>query len=287
MRFLKDIYHQYMKSDTFEKGAALSYYTVFSFLPITMIISSLLGILFKEDSISDELYKVIQNIVGDQGALQFMDIIRNQHLYHDNWFTTIVGLTTLLLAATGMFNQIQKSLNAIWGLKAKPKKSVINYFARHFASLLMLLLLGFILLLSTTLNSLFLKYASYLPDAFVHAHLYENVISFFLITLLFTILFRFIGNAIVPLKTAFVSAGFTAFLFFIGKTAIGFYIAHSDIKSTFGAASAIALLMIWVYYTSQILFVGAAFAYVFGQKTGAEIKPTNQAIRYVHQELIE
>ena len=139
MKLLKDIYRHYMRSNTFEKGAALSYYTVFSFLPITMIITSALGILFKEETISGELYKVLKSIVGDQGALQFEDIIKNQHLYHDNIFTAIIGIATLLLAATGMFNQIQKSLNAIWGLKAKPEKSVFNYFVRHITSFIILL----------------------------------------------------------------------------------------------------------------------------------------------------
>ena len=287
MKLLKDLYRHYIRSNTFEKGAALSYYTVFSFLPITMIITSILGILFKEDAISGELNKVLISIVGDQGALQFDDIIKNQHLYHNNKFTAIIGFGTLLLAATGMFNQIQKSLNAIWGLKAKPEKSALNYFARHITSFLILIIIGCIVLLSTTINSLFYKYSSKMPDAFVNAHLYEHLISFFLITLLFAVLFRFIGTAIVPWKNALVSAGFTSILFLIGKIAIGIYIAHSDIKSTFGAASIIALLMMWVYYSSQILFIGASFAYVFGQKIGFEIKPTNQAVRYVQKEIRE
>ena len=287
MKLLKDLYLHYIRSNTFEKGAALSYYTVFSFLPIIMIMTSILGILFKEDAVSGELNRVLTSIVGDQGAIQLDEIIKNQHLYHDNIFTTIIVFGTLLLAATGMFNQIQKSLNAIWGLKAKQEKSVFNYFARHITSFLTLIVVGCILLLSTIINGFFYKFSSKLPDAFVHAHLYENLISFFLITLLFAVLFRFIRTAIVPWKNALVSAGFTSILFFIGKIAIGIYIAHSDIKSTFGAASIIALLMIWVYYSSQIFFIGASFAYVFGQKTGFEIKPTDQAVRYELKEFRE
>jgi membrane protein len=105
--------------------------------------------------------------------------------------------------------------------------------------------------------------------------------TFFLITFMFTILFRFHGNAIVPWKTALVSSGFTSILFFIGKIAIGLYITCSDITSTFGAASIIAILMIWVYYTSQILFIGASFAYVYGESIGKEIKPTSVAVRFI------
>ena len=285
MKFLKDLYHHYMRSNTFEKGAALSYYTVFSFLPIIMIITSILGIMVKEDAISAEVLKVLKNIVGPQGADQLENIIITQHLYHDNLFTTIVGTATFLLAATGMFNQIQKSLNGIWGLKAKPERGILNYFVRHITSFVILLSIGFILLVSTALNSLLLTFSSKLPDSFVNAPLYEHLGSFFLITLLFAILFRFIRTAIVPWKNAIVSAGFTTILFLIGKVGIGFYIAHSTINSTFGAASILALLMIWVYYSSQILFMGATFAFVFGQKTGYEIRPTNQAVRFVQKEL--
>ena len=132
--------------------------------------------------------------------------------------------------------------------------------------------------------SLIFKFSSSLPDSFAHVHLYENLISFFLITILFALLFKVIGNAIVHWKIAIVTAGFTSIMFFIGKAAIGIYIARSSFNSTFGAASAIAILMIWVYYTSQILFIGATFAYVYGRKSGLEIKPKKHVISYLHGE---
>ena len=116
---------------------------------------------------------MLKNIVGDQGAHQIEDIIKNQHLYHDNLLTTIIGIATFLLAATGMFNQIQKSLNAIWGLKARPEKSILNYFVRHITSFVILLTIGFILLLSTASTACFSNFLLSLPDAFVNAHLYE------------------------------------------------------------------------------------------------------------------
>ena len=223
MKFLKDIYQHYMRSNTYEKGAALSYYTVFSFLPITMIITFILGVIYKKDVISNELNTVLKSIVGDQGAVQLEDIIRKQHLDQGNVFLTIIGIGVLVMAATGMFNQIQKSLNAIWGLKARPTKSVFSYFIRQITSILFLLIVGFILLLSTAVSSLFYKYSLNMSDGFVNAHLYEHLISFFLITFLFAMLFKFIGNAIVHWKTALVSAGFTSILFFIGKIARGMF----------------------------------------------------------------
>lgn len=272
MKFIKDVFRHFTSSNTLEKGAALSYYTVFSFIPISMIISFLLGKFVKQDSISSIQNNLLNGIVGDQGALQLEEIISKQHLYHDNSFSAIIGIVAMLLAATGMFNQIQRSINSIWGLKAKPKQSIFNSLMRYLMSLTFILTVGFIILLSITINSLLIKFSAFLPEAFVNAHVYENLISFFLITLLFTLLFKFIGNAVVRWRTAVASAGFTSILFFIGKVAFGLYIGKSSINSAFGAASAIAILMIWVYYTSQILYLGASFAYVFGQKFGYEIK---------------
>lgn len=280
MEFIKDIFKHYIQSSTFEKGAALSYYTVFSFLPITIIISYLLGTIVAQDTLSDMQNNLLDSIVGEEGALQLEAIIKSSQLSHRRSISALIGIGAMLLAATGMFNQIQRSINAIWGLKAKPKRSVFNSFMRYLMSLVFLLIIGFILLLSTLIHSLLNKFSSSLSDAFVDAHLYENLISFFLITLLFTFLFKFIGNAIVHWRIAIISAGVTTMLFFVGKIAFGFYIANGQFNSPLGAASAIALLMIWVYYSSQILFLGASFAYVFGQKSGFEIKAKSHAERY-------
>jgi membrane protein len=282
MVLIKNVFRRFIISSTFEKGAALSFYTVFSFLPITMIITYLLGNILKQDSISRIQNNILDAIVGEQGALQLEAIIGNQQLDHQSGLSALFGVGAILLASTGMFNQVQRSINSIWGLKAKPKKSVFSSFMRYIMSLSFLMIVGLILLLSTLINSLLYKYSASLPDTFVNAHVYENLISFCLITLLFFFLFKFSGNAIVPWKTALVSGGFTSILFFIGKLAFGIYIARSNINSAFGAASAIALLMIWVYYTSQILFIGASFAYEFGQKTGWVIRAKKHVVKYKH-----
>ncbi len=281
MKFLKDTYLHYMRSNTFEKGAALSYYTVFSFLPIAMIITSVLGLIFKEEVISDEMYSFLSSIVGDKGAVQFEEIIGRQHLHQTSLFTSIFGIFMLLFAATGMFSQIHKSLNAIWGLKVKPEKSIFNYFARHFTSLVVLIFIGFFFLLSTAINTILIKYSSSIPHIFRNLHIYEHLISYLLVSMLFAFFFKFTGNAVVPWKTALISAAFTSILFFLGKIGIGMYVAHSNINSTFGTTSILALLMIWVYYSSQILFIGASFAYVFGQQTGSEIRPTKQVVKII------
>ncbi len=285
IRFVKDLFRHYLNSGTFEKGAALSYYVAFSFLPMIVIVISLLGIIFNESTVTGELFKQLGMYIGDQAALQFESLIMNQHLNQGNVLSTLVGIATLALASTGGLNQLQKSFNAIWGIKVKPKSSVLSYIIKHLVFFLILIILGFTLILSASLSKFLYTYSDRLPDLFANAHLYENLVSFILVTLTFVVLFRSLGNVKVPWKTALVSAGFTSVLFFFGKEAISLYIAQSHLSTTFGAASIIALLMIWVYYTSQILYLGACFAYVFGKRFRCEIVPTEQAVRIIEKEL--
>jgi len=285
MKFLKDIFNHYLKSNTFEKGAALSYYVAFSFLPMIMIIISVLGILFKEDTVSGELNTQLEMYVGHQAALQIENLIRSQHLNHDSKFTTILGIATLALASTGGFNQIHKSLNAIWGFKIKSRSSFLNYIIKHVTFFLILIILGFLLIFSAYVTRFLYKYSSSLPDLFANARLYKHVVSLLLVFLTLIVLFKFLGNAHVPWKTALVSALVTSVLFILGKEAISVYIAHSNLSTTFGAASIIALLMIWVFYTAQILYFGACFAYVFGKKIGSEITPDSHAVRIIEKEI--
>lgn len=285
MKFLKEIFKLFLESRTFEKGAALSYYVAFSFLPMIVIVVSVLGIIFKEDTVSGELNQQLETYMGHQAALQFEKLIRNQHENHNSLLTTILGFATLAFASTAGFKQLQRSLNDIWGIKDKPKSGILKYIINHLTSFAILIILGFILILSTTLSSLLYKFSENLPDFLANVHLYEKLVSILVVTLTLIVLFKFLGNARVPWKNVLASALFTSILFFLGKEAIILYIAHSNLTTTFGAASVIALLMIWVYYTSQILYLGACFAYVFGTRFKCEITPDAQAVRVIEKEV--
>lgn len=153
IRFLKELFKHFFNNDTFQKGASLAYYAVFSFLPIIIIVTSFLGILFGKQAISGELYMQLKSILGNEAAIQIQDIIKNQHTDHNNIITTIIGFITLALSASGMFSQIHSSFNSIWNIKAKPKNSIVRYFTKHFFSFLILIALFFIILMSTSINS--------------------------------------------------------------------------------------------------------------------------------------
>ncbi|MEJ2005246.1 MAG: YihY/virulence factor BrkB family protein [Cyclobacteriaceae bacterium] len=217
--------------------------------------------------------------------MQFEKLIKNQHLNHNSLLNTLAGFITLALASTAGFSQLQRSLNAIWQIRTKPKSNILNYIVKRLTFFLALITLGFVLILSTMLGKLVVSFSENLPEFLANARLYESLLSFLLITLMLVALFRFLGSAKVPWKNALVSAGFTSILFLLGKEAINMYIAHSNLSSTFGAASIIALLMIWVFYTAQILYLGACFALIFGKKYGCRITPDEKSVRIVQKEI--
>ncbi len=278
LQFFKNVFNHFFNSNTFQKGAALAYYAVFSLLPMIVIIISLLGIFFGKQAVSGEIFNQLKDVLGNDAAIQIQDIIKNQHVNHNNALTTILGFVTLALSASGMFSQIHSSFNNLWNLKAKPKSSLLNYFRKHFLSFSVLIVLFFIILISTTTQSFLVKHSSSLHSSYSSVYLYEHLISFLLVSLIFIIMFKFLGDAIINWKVAFLGGLFTALLFIFGKIGIAKYIAHSHITTTFGSASVLALLMLWVYYTSQIIFLGASFVKVLSDSLGIKITPNSNAV---------
>ena len=283
--FIKEVFQHFFKSNTFQKGASLGYYAVFSFLPIIIIVTSILGLLFGKQAISGEIYTQLKGLLGSDAAIQIQDLIKNQHYNHNSILTTLIGLVTLFFSASKMFIQIHNSFNNVWDIKSKPKNNVVKYISKHFASFLLLIFLFFLLGLSTAVNSFLLSYSKNLHYDIESLFLYEYLASIVVLSLIFAIMFKFLGDAIVHWKIAFSAGLFTAVFFTFGKIIIGLYIKHSHITSAFGSASVLALLMLWVYYTSQILFLGASFAEILGRKTGLEIKPKKNAVKIKGVEL--
>lgn len=277
--FTKELFNHFFNSNTFQKGASLAYYAVFSLLPIIVILTSLLGIFFGEQAVSGEIYTQLKNALGSDAAHQIQDLIKNQHTQHNSTITSIIGFATLALSASGMFSQVHNSFNSIWNIKAKPKSSILQYLSKHFLSFVLLIVLFFILLISTTINSFLIKHSQNLSEHYQNSYLYEHFLSFIIIGIAFAIMFKFLGDAIVKWKIALLGGLFTSLLFIFGKIAIGMYIGHSHISSTFGSASVLALLMLWIYYTSQIIFLGASFVKILSDRLGCEISPNSNAVK--------
>lgn len=279
LRFFKKVFSHFFKSNTYQKGAALSYYSVFSFIPMTLIIISLLGLFFGEQAISGEVYLKLKDFLGAEASLQIQDLIKNQHIQKNSLLTTLVGIVVLLFSATGMFKQVHNSLNSIWGLKAKSTNGTINFLARHFSSIIVIILLFLIIFISTSITSFIVKYSGDYYYINKLSFVYEHIITCVFISLNCFIIFLFFGDAKVNWKAALVGGMFTSVLFLIGKIGVGLYIGNIHLSSTFGSASVLALLMIWVYYISQILFLGACFVKVYSDYLGVEITPNENAVK--------
>ena len=262
-QFLKELFNLFFASNTFEKGAALAYYSVFSLLPMLVLLLSIFGLFFGEKAISGEIFHQLKEIFGVKGANQIQDLIHNQHTNHNNWVTTIFGFVTLILSASGMFNQMQGAFNDIWQIPPSQTSGILAYITKHFTSFSILIILFFILLISTTFHSFLLRHSDHIPSHYSFIFWVEHLVSFLLIASSFTLMFLFLGDADFEWRACALGGLFTAGLFVIGKIGIGFYIGHTATISTFGSASILALIMIWVYYTSQIIFLGAAFVKVW------------------------
>ena len=285
IQFFKEVFGYFFNSDTFQKGAALAYYAVFSILPIIIIITSLLGLFFGAQAVSGEIYAQLKDILGSDAALQLQNIVKNQHINHNNVLTTTIGFATLALSASGMVSQIHNAFNGIWEIKEKPKSGLLKYITKHLTSFVILVVLFFIILISTTLSSFLSKYAYNLHSDYKMTFIYEHITSLVVIALIIGIMYKYLGDAKVHWKAAIAGGIFTAILFVLGKSAIGMYIGHSHVSSTFGAASVLALLMLWVYYTSQIIFLGASFVKIISGKMNCQIEPNKNAVFVENREL--
>ncbi len=264
--FFKAVIGHFLDSDTFQKGAALAYYTVFSLLPMVIITVSLLGLLFGKEAVSGEVHDQLKAALGNEAAVQIQEVIKTQHLKHNNVLTAILGFVMLALSATGMFSQIHSSFNSIWGVKPKSGNGILNYVVKHLVSFFTLVTVFTIIFLSTSLNSLLVKYSSSLHVDYKLIYLYEHLASLMVIALAFALMFKFLSDAKISWKITLKTGLFTSLLFLFGKVGIGMYIGHSHLSSTFGAMSTLALLMMWVYYTSQIIFLGASFLKVLDDR---------------------
>lgn len=278
IRFFKEVFNHFLDSDTFQKGAALAYYAVFSIIPIIIIITSLVGLFFGKEAVAGEIQVQMKEVLGDQAALQFQELIKTHYIKHNSILTSIIGFATLALGASGMLSQIHNAFNKIWNIKEKPKNGILKYLSKHFTSLIILITLFVILIVSTSLNSFLLHFSEQLNFNFHLLSIYEHIASYLVLVLIISIMFKSLGDAKIHWKPAVIGGMITALFFMFGKIGIGLYIGHSHISTTFGAASMIVLLMLWVYYTSQIIFLGASFVHVISEKLGYKITANHHAV---------
>lgn len=273
-------------------SAALSYYTIFAIGPLLIIIISLAALFYGRDAIEGRLYGQIDQLVGSDAAIQIQNIIKNSQYSNKGILGTIIGTIALVIGATGIFTEIQDSINFIWSLRAKPKRGILKFLVNRLLSFSLIISLGFLLIVSLVISALLDllsdRLTRFFPDSTVHIFYVVNIaIIFIIISLLFAIIFKVLPDGKIKWKDAFVGASFTSVLFIIGKTAIGFYLGKSNLGATYGTAASVIVILTWVYYTSLILYFGAEFTKAYALEYGGGIVPDNTAVFIIKREAKE
>ncbi|HTL90159.1 MAG TPA: YihY/virulence factor BrkB family protein [Leptolyngbya sp.] len=272
-------------------AAALAYYTMFSLAPLLIIAIAIVGAIYGEDAARGEIVRQIQGLVGRDGAEFIQSMIQNaSQPGSGGGVATLVGVVLLIFGASGVFGQLQAALNTIWEVKPKPGRAVKSFLQSRFLSFAMVLVIGFLLLVSLVLSAVFSGvsgyFGSFLPESFKVAQILDFAISLGLATLLFASIYKFLPDVKVPWKNLWVGSAVTALLFNVGKFLIGLYLGNSSVGSTYGAAGSLVVVLLWVFYSAQILLFGAEFTQVYSKYRGRPIEPSSHAVS-VKEETID
>jgi len=280
---LIESFKNFFANKSMRMSAALAYYTVFSLAPMLIVIISLCDIFYGRAAIEGSIYGQIKGFVGDAAAVQIELIIRNATTSHDNLWGSCIGGVSLILAATGIFSEIQDSINEIWRLKAKPKKGWVKVIVNRVLSFSMVVSLSFILMISLVVNSVMdmigNQLLKFMPEITLYlAKGFNLLLTFITISILFAVIFKVLPDARIKWRDVIVGAITTALLFVSGKFAIGFYLGSKHIGNTYGAAGSLIVILLWVYYSAAILYFGATFTRVYARYKGHDIYPNDYAV---------
>lgn len=289
---VRQAFTEFFNDHALKFSASLSYYTIFSLGPVLLIIISFAGIFYGRDAVEGKIYWQLQGLIGNDAALQIQDIIGNIEKSRMSHSGAVLGLIILFVGATGVFTEMQDSINYIWSIKTKPKKSIVKFLIDRLLSFSLIVSFGFILMVSLAVHAmvdlLYDKLKMYFSEVTVVIFQWVNYgILFVVITCLFAIIFKILPDARIRWKDAFVGAAFTAVLFLIGKSLIGLYLGNSNVGVTYGAAASVVIILLWVYYTSIILYFGAEFTKVYTMNFGGGIVPEKTAVFIIKQEVTE
>jgi len=273
----------------FKLAASLSYSMIFSIAPFLIVAISLAGIIWGEQAAEGRIYQQIKDLVGIKPAEQIQDIIRNIQGSHHTVAGAIIGGIILLIGATGVFTEIQGSINYMWSILAKPKKGWLKFLMNRLLSFSLIVAFGFISMVSLVVNSMMDVLGDFLQRYFTHftvyfAYVVNLLLALAAIILLFMIIFRILPDAIIHWRDSFIGAVFTGILFIIGKLLIGLYLSHSNIGILYGAAASIIIILTWVYYSSIILYYGAEFTKAYAGLAGRSIRPNSTAVYILKKE---
>ena len=280
---LKKTFQEFNDDNAIKLSASLSYYTIFSLPPLLIIMMSISSVFFGREAVTGRFFGQINGMVGNEAALQIQETIKNIELSDSNTFAALFGGIMLLIGASGVFAEIQSSINYIWGLKAKPEKGFMKFIKNRLMSFSMIASVGFLLLVSLMVNTVMdlinARLLVYFPDSTIYLFYVVNIVILFATTtILFSIIFKTLPDGNIAWKDALIGSSFTSLFFMIGKFAIGFYLGSSTVATVYGAAGSVIIILIWVYYSAIILYFGAEFTKVYANARGSKIIPNEYAV---------
>jgi membrane protein len=288
---LKQTFSEWLEDKAPQLGAALAYYTVFSLAPLILVLLAIVGFIFQNDP-AGAWRKITEQMSYflDKSAVDVVQNIAEKAAQPGKGLlATIVGVLLALFGASGVFGQLQDALNTIWGVKVKPGAGIWGFLRLRFLSFAMVGGVCFLLLVSLTLESVLKAFSHYvqaaLPGGIVIAMAVYWIFDLAVVILLFAIIFKFLPDAKIQWRDVWFGAAMTAIFFAIGKWALGLYLGSGSAASAYGAASSLITLLLWIYYSSQILLFGAEFTQVYARRGGRDIEPDEHAMRVETKEV--
>ena len=287
--FLRRILRDFSEDECSVRAAALAYYTIFALPPLLILLTLVVGMFWDPADVQQSLETQFSSLVGQEGGQSIREMIaRGEQTGSNGPLATILGIGALLFGSLGAFMQLQGALNRAWEVKPDPKQGGVRRFiAKRILSAGMILAVAFLLIVSLAVSAVLSALGSsmtFIPEPALHWA--DVTVSFAVITVLFAAIFRILPDAEVRWRDVWVGALVTAVLFVIGKFAIGFYLGRSSPGDAFGAAGALAVILVWVYYAGMIVLFGAEFTQAWAERSGARIRPEKGAIHVEQREVV-
>lgn len=286
---VKTIVMQWFEDQPFLLASSLSYYTLFSLAPLLIIVIAISGFAFGREAAQQQITGTIQGMMGEQSAQAVKGIIENASSQpRTGIISALIGVIALIVGAAGVVGQLQTSLNMIWGVKSKSGQGLWGFVRQRFISFAMVLGIGFLLLVSLVISAAVASFSQYIGSFFggteVIAHGLDLVISFLLVTALFAMIYKFLPDVKIEWRDVWIGAALTSILFTLGKFVIGLYLGHSGVNSAYGAAGSLITVLLWVYYSALIFFLGAEFTQVYATQYGSGVAPAQYAEPLANQQ---
>ena len=282
---LKQTVSEWLEDQVPQLGAALAYYTVFSLAPLVLLLLAIVGFIFHNDpagawrKMTEQMSYFLDKSAVDVVA----NIAQTASQPNKGMTATIIGILLALFGASGVFGQLQNALNTIWGVKAKPGAGIVGFIRSRFLSFAMVAGVCFLLLVSLVFESLLKGFSHYIqaifPGGIVIALVVYSIFDLAVVVLLFALIFKFLPDVKIQWRDVWIGALMTAIFFAIGKWVLGLYLGSGAAGSAYGAASSLITLLLWIYYSSQILLFGAEFTQVYAARSGRALVPAKYAVR--------